>query len=110
MDRSGTNGAVGKGWTVADIPSQSGRRALITGANSGIEYFAALELARKGARVLLGVRDRNKGDAALRRIRAAVPAANVEVVLLDLASLQSIREFAAAEVERGLPLDLLINN
>jgi len=48
-------------WTVADIPSQAGRRVLITGANSGIGYYAALELARKGARVLLGCRDRAKG-------------------------------------------------
>lgn len=110
MDSFRTNGGVGKGWTVADIPSQSGRRALITGANSGIGYYAALGLARKGARVLIGARDKNKGDAALRRIRAEVPAADVEVVLLDLASLQSIRAFAATEMERGLPLDLLINN
>jgi len=99
-----------KSWTVADIPSQAGRRALITGANSGIGYYAALELARKGAHVLLGCRDRAKGDAALARLRVAVPDAAVEVAVIDLASLQSVRAFAAAELGRGVPLDLLINN
>jgi NAD(P)-dependent dehydrogenase (short-subunit alcohol dehydrogenase family) len=97
-------------WTVEEIPSQAGRRALITGANSGIGYYAALELARKGAHVLLGCRNKSKGDAALTRLRAEVPNAAVEVVVIDLASLDSVRKFAEAEVERGLPLDLLINN
>ncbi len=102
--------AVGTGWTVAQIPGQAGRRALITGANSGIGYYAALELARKGAQVLLGSRDRARGEAALARIRAEIPEAKVELALLDLASLESVRAFAEAELARGIPLDLLINN
>ena len=102
--------AVGLGWTVADIPNQMGRRALITGANSGIGYYTAVELAHNGAHVLLGCRDRAKGDAALTRLRAVNPRASAEVVLLDLASLESVRAFAEAEVARGVPLDLLINN
>jgi len=95
---------------VARVPSQAGRRALITGANSGIGYYAALELARAGAHVLLGSRDQARGEAALERIRAEIPNANVEVLRLDLASLDSVRAFAEAEVARGAGLDLLINN
>jgi NAD(P)-dependent dehydrogenase (short-subunit alcohol dehydrogenase family) len=102
--------ALGKGWTVEQIPSQAGRRALITGANSGIGYYAALELARKGAYVLLACRDRARGEAALARLRAEVPSAGAEVVLLDLASLASVRTFAEAQLELGIPLDLLIDN
>jgi NAD(P)-dependent dehydrogenase (short-subunit alcohol dehydrogenase family) len=110
MSLNATTQAPGKGWTVDQIPSQAGRRVLITGANSGIGYYAALELARRGAYVLLGCRDQARGDAALARLRAAVPSASAEVVLLDLASLASVREFAEAEVALGVPLDLLINN
>ena len=101
---------MGQHWTPQEMPSQTGRRAIITGANSGIGYFAAEELARKGAHVLLACRDQARGDAALCRLRQAVPNASAEMVLLDLASLASVRQFAAAELDRNLPLDLLINN
>ena len=99
-----------KQWTAADIPSQAGRRVLITGANSGIGYMAALKLARKGATLLLACRDRARGEAAMARLHSEAPGAPLELVLLDLASLASVREVAAQELERGLPLDLLINN
>ena len=98
--------ANGKG-TTAQIPPQGGKTALITGANSGIGYRAALELARHGAHVLLGVRSRAKGAAALARLLQEAPGASAEVVDLDIASLASIRRFAQ---DFSQPLDLLINN
>jgi NAD(P)-dependent dehydrogenase (short-subunit alcohol dehydrogenase family) len=97
-------------WTAEQIPSQSGKTALVTGANSGIGYQAALELARHGAHVLLGCRSAAKGADALARLLAEVPGAQAEVVELDMASLASVRAFATAFTARGLPLDLLINN
>ncbi len=101
--------ATGK-WTAEQIPSQAGKTALITGANSGIGYQAALQLARHGAHVLLGCRNEAKGRAALERLLREAPGASAEVVQLDMASLTSIRAFAAAFLGRGIALDLLINN
>ncbi|HEX3571711.1 MAG TPA: oxidoreductase [Acidobacteriaceae bacterium] len=101
---------MGKHWAPDDMPNQSGRRVIVTGANSGIGYFAAVELARKGAHVLLACRDRARGEAALAEMRQVAPNASAETALLDLASLASIRRFATGEVDRGLPLELLINN
>ena len=101
--------AAGK-WTADQIPSQAGKTALITGANSGIGYQAALELARHGAHVLLGCRNEAKGRAALDRLLREAPGASAEVVQLDMASLASIRAFAAGFIGRGIALDLLINN
>jgi NAD(P)-dependent dehydrogenase (short-subunit alcohol dehydrogenase family) len=91
-------------WTVAEIPDQTGKRALITGANSGIGYHAALELARKGAHILLASRDQARGEAALARLRREAPGASAELVVLDLAALAVVREFAAKLVAEGLPL------
>lgn len=92
------------------MPGQAGRRALITGGNSGIGFFTALELARKGATVVLGCRDAGRGELAAGRIREQVPGAAVEVLGLDLASLRSVREASETELARGTGLDLLINN
>lgn len=97
-------------WTAADIPSQAGKLALITGANSGIGYHTALELARARCGVILGCRDRIRADAARTRILAQVPAAHLEVLPLDLASLESVRAAAAQFLSTGQHLDLLINN
>jgi NAD(P)-dependent dehydrogenase (short-subunit alcohol dehydrogenase family) len=97
-------------WNSTRIPSQIGRRAIVTGANSGVGYPAALELARAGASVVLACRDANKGSLALERLKREVPGAKVELGILDLASLASVRAFAAKELEHGLPLDLLVNN
>lgn len=92
-------------WTEADIPSQRGRTAVITGANTGIGFETAGALARHGARVVLACRDLDKAKAAAGRIGP-----DVDIVHLDLASLESVRT-AAGELEaRYGHLDLLINN
>ena len=97
-------------WNSTRIPSQIGRRAIVTGANSGVGYPAARELARAGASVVLACRDAEKGNRALERLQHEVPGAKVELGILDLASLASVRAFAARELQHGLPLDLLVNN
>jgi len=97
-------------WTVQQIPSQRGKTALVTGANSGIGYQAALELTRHGANVLLACRNAAKGQAALERLKREAPGAAAELVEVDMASLASIRSFATAFAGREIPLDLLINN
>ena len=97
-------------WTATDIPDQHGRVAVVTGANSGLGLVTATELARHGAHVVLAVRDTTRGGQAAGRIRAAVPSAELEVRELDLASLASVRVFAA-RLTADLPvIDLLVNN
>jgi NAD(P)-dependent dehydrogenase (short-subunit alcohol dehydrogenase family) len=96
-------------WTVADIPSQAGRLAVVTGANSGIGWHTALELARAGGEVILTARTEEKGRDAVERIRRELPASKVRFELLDLASLRSVRAFAQRVGAAGR-VDLLVNN
>jgi NAD(P)-dependent dehydrogenase (short-subunit alcohol dehydrogenase family) len=96
-------------WTPAAIADQTGRTALITGANSGIGLHTARVLAAHGARVVLAGRDRSRLDAAAAEIRAETPGADLGALVVDLGSLDSIRAATAEIVDRG-PLDLLINN
>jgi NAD(P)-dependent dehydrogenase (short-subunit alcohol dehydrogenase family) len=97
-------------WTEVDVPDQSGRTAVITGGNSGIGFEAARVLAGRGARLILGCRDRGKAHDAVTRIRAAAPGADVRVVPLDLASLDSVKA-AAGQIRSACEgIDLLINN
>ncbi|HEX5252817.1 MAG TPA: SDR family NAD(P)-dependent oxidoreductase [Mycobacterium sp.] len=97
-------------WTTADIPDQTGRVAVITGANTGLGYETALALADHGAHVVLAVRNLDKGKDAAARITAHSPHADVALAELDLTSLTSVR--AAAEQLRSAHdrIDLLINN
>jgi NAD(P)-dependent dehydrogenase (short-subunit alcohol dehydrogenase family) len=99
-------------WTTANIPSQAGRRAVITGANSGIGFEAALALARMGAELILPARTQAKADEAVARIRQHVPNAQLHPEILDLAVQASVHAFADRVMQRfpGQSLDLLINN
>jgi NAD(P)-dependent dehydrogenase (short-subunit alcohol dehydrogenase family) len=99
-------------WTAANIPSQVGRLVLITGANSGIGFETALELARKGAEVILPARTQAKAEDAVARITKQVPNAKLHPEILDLAIQSSVRAFSKRVMEQfpGQSLDLLINN
>jgi len=97
-------------WTEADIPDQTGRIAIVTGANTGLGYDTARALATRGAKVVLAVRDTDKGKTAAANIAGVSPQADVVVARLDLSSLKSVRT-AAEELKAAFPrIDLLINN
>lgn len=96
-------------WTLDKVPSLEGKLAVVTGANSGIGWHTALELARAGAEVILTARTEEKGNDAVDRVRRQVPQARVRTEVLDLASLRSVETFAAS-VRKEAKLDLLINN
>ncbi|WP_258769713.1 SDR family NAD(P)-dependent oxidoreductase [Bradyrhizobium arachidis] len=93
-----------------DIPSQAGKRIIVTGANSGIGWHAALELARAEAEVTIASRDQTKAEEAANRIVAIVPNAKVSTGKLDLSNPASVRAFAESQLALSRPIDVLINN
>ncbi len=97
-------------WTFNDIPDQSGRRAIVTGANTGIGFETAQALARKGAHITLACRSPDKGRVAVERILAETAGADVALELLNLADLDDVRAFADRFAATGERLDLLILN
>jgi NAD(P)-dependent dehydrogenase (short-subunit alcohol dehydrogenase family) len=110
LSRSAVTTRTADQWAATQIPDQEGRVALVTGANSGVGFETARALAEHGAEVVLACRDTHKGDDAARRIRLTAPAADLTVLRLDLASLESVHN--AAEEVRATHgrLDLLIDN
>ena len=98
------------GWSPAEIPDQSGRVAVVTGANSGLGFEVARKLTQARAHVVLACRDQIRGRQALDRLRRAVPGASLELRRLDLADLASVRDCAAGIVADHDRLDLLVNN
>ena len=97
-------------WTTRNIPDQSGKLAIVTGSTGGTGYETALELARKGADVLIAARNPAKGDEAVGRIRRAVPNAKVRFEAVDLASQASVAACADRMLWDGRPIDILVNN
>ncbi len=97
-------------WTADDIPDQSGRTALITGANSGLGLETATALAAHGARVLMACRNRERAADARNQVSAAATGPAPLVVALDLADLESVRTAAETLVDGDDQLDLLVNN
>ncbi len=86
-------------WTAEDLPDLSAKTIIVTGGNSGLGYQAALQLARKGARVVLACRSLDRARSASAAIASAHPGARPEAMELDLASLSSVRDFAKAFLE-----------
>jgi len=97
-------------WTATNVPDQTGRTAVITGANTGIGFQTAAALAERGASVVLAVRNLDKGKDAAARIAAANPGADVAIQRLDLSSLDSVRAAAEELRSRHDTIDLLVNN
>lgn len=97
-------------WTVKDIPPQNGKLAIVTGANDGLGYDTSAALAAAGAEVIVAARSPERGEDAVRRIRAAHPQTNVRFEQLDLASLASVKGFADRIARDRSKLDLLVNN
>ena len=96
-------------WTLADMPSLAGTRALVTGVTSGIGLVTARELARAGAEVVLAARNADKLAATEHQLTEAVPGARLRPLQVDLADLTSVRR-AAADAAADGPLHLLVNN
>jgi NAD(P)-dependent dehydrogenase (short-subunit alcohol dehydrogenase family) len=97
-------------WTADRIADQTGRTFVVTGANSGLGFETARQLAAHGGRVVLTARTDAKGADAVSRIKAAHPGANAEYRLLDLADSDSVRRFAEGLADDGIAVDVLVNN
>ena len=97
-------------WISGNLKNQESKTVLITGANSGIGYFAALALVKAGANVLIAGRNPEKLDKAVSDIREVATEGRVEAIIVDLSSLDSIRKFADEFLKRHVSLDILINN
>lgn len=97
-------------WTADDIPDQTNKVVVITGANSGLGYETSKALAAKGATVVMACRNMEKGERALQSIRQQTPVANLELMQLDLSDLESVASFAEQFNETHTRLDILFNN
>lgn len=97
-------------WVAAVLPDQSGRTAIVTGANRGLGFLTAQAMAHCGAHVVMTARDEKRGRIAMAQILATHPRGTVELRCLDLADLVDVRRFADEFLHDRLPLDVLVNN
>ncbi|MCL2587220.1 MAG: SDR family NAD(P)-dependent oxidoreductase, partial [Firmicutes bacterium] len=97
-------------WTLANMPDQTGKVAIVTGANTGLGFETALHLASKGASIVLAVRSLERGQKAIDRILSKIPTAALSLVKLDLGSLESVKSAAKEILEKHQQIDILINN
>jgi NAD(P)-dependent dehydrogenase (short-subunit alcohol dehydrogenase family) len=104
------NGEMPRTRHFLDVPDLTGKRAIVTGANSGLGFELTRRLAKAGAAVTLAVRDRAKGEAALGQLTSEIPDARLSVRLIDLTSLATVGAFADSMLSDGHPVDILINN
>ena len=100
----------GNTWTEKDMPDQSGRVVVITGANSGLGYVASGAFAAKGATVVMACRSQEKGEAARTRLLAAHPGTDLRLSLLDTSDLDSVQQFVDRFLADHGRLDVLLNN
>ena len=99
-----------KQWTVADMPNLSGKNVVVTGANSGVGYEAARAFAERGAHVVFACRNRERAEEAVAELRQQTPEVSVEIIILDLANLDSVHDFAQQYNAKHEHLDILVNN
>lgn len=97
-------------WTFDDIPDQTGKYVVVTGANSGLGFETTKAMAAKGATVVMACRNETKAQEAASLIRDAVPNAPLEIRALDLSDQDSIKSFADEMIAQGKPIDILFNN
>jgi NAD(P)-dependent dehydrogenase (short-subunit alcohol dehydrogenase family) len=97
-------------WTTKDIPNQKGRTVIVTGGNTGIGYETALALYQPGANVIIACRDKGKAEKAINEMETHKGTGLLEASIIDLASLNSVREFAETFIQQHQQLHLLVNN
>jgi NAD(P)-dependent dehydrogenase (short-subunit alcohol dehydrogenase family) len=97
-------------WSIEEAPDLSGKVAIVTGANTGLGFETAKVLARKGAQVVMACRNAKKAEEAMMKIKQSLPSARLEIGIVDLGELASVRHFAERQKQKHASIHLLVNN